>query len=179
MLETKHIESPWSHWIVDNFLTEECLQEVKTVDHVNEQKITGRRVGSSRLFINESVAEKYPHLYELYQSMHNGRVKDYFESHTGLDYTGLYPRVEVISDYGPFYLAPHHDHLEKRLTAIVYTDYEKLYPGTELENGYRIESKDNRCFFFVPSLETMHSYPETNFDKVRRCLQINYWTYQV
>jgi len=179
MIGMQEIKDPWMHWIVDEFLTPECLAEVKNVNHVNEQINYGRRVGSQRLFINEQVQDAYPNLYKLYQSLHQGEYRDFFESVTSQSFEGLYPRVEVISDYGLFYLDPHHDHLEKKLTAILYTDYEQLYPGTELENGYRIPVKDNRCFFFVPAKHTMHSYPETKFDKIRRCLQINYWTYTI
>ena len=111
--------------------------------------------------------------------MYSGCYREFFESYTGLDYAGLYPRVEVISDVGDFYLEPHCDLPEKRLTALVYTDYEKLYPGTGLGNGTRVESQNNRCFFFVPSNTSLHDYPLTHFDSIRRCLQINYWTYSV
>lgn len=179
MLDTVKHTTPWTHWIVDDFLTPECLNEVKTVKHVNPQVNAGRRVGSDRLFITDQSENEYPHLYQLYRSLHNGEYRDYFEHYTQTKFDGLYPRVEVISDYGLFSLAPHHDHLEKKLTAILYTDYEVLYPGTELSDGHRVPTKDNRCFYFIPALDTMHSYPETNFQKVRRCLQINYWTYQI
>ena len=170
---------PWTHWIVDNFLTTECLSELKSIKHDKEQSTYGKRVGGNRLFINETVADQYPELYKLYQSLYSGYYREFFESYTGLDYAGLYPRVEVISDVGDFYLEPHCDLPEKRLTALVYTDYEKLYPGTGLGNGTRVESRNNRCFFFVPSNTSLHDYPLTHFDQVRRCLQINYWTYSL
>ena len=111
--------------------------------------------------------------------MHSGQYRDFFEQATGLDYGGLYPRVEVISDIGDFYLEPHVDLPEKRLTALIYTDHARLYPGTGLTNGTHVESRDNRCFFFVPGPDTWHDYPATHFDQVRRCLQINYWTYEL
>ena len=170
---------PWTHWIADDFLTPECLAEVKSIDHTREQLTYGKRVGGQRLFIDTASADQYPELFKLYQSLQSGIYKDFFESYTGLNYTELYPRVEVISDIGDFYLEPHCDLPEKRLTALVYTDYEKLYPGTGLGDGTRIESRDNRCFFFVPGNNTLHDYPATHFDTVRRCLQINYWTYTV
>jgi len=169
--------NPWTHWIADDFLTAKCLTELKSVKHNRWQFTHGKRVGNGRLFIDNTVAEQYPELYKLYQSLHSGVYKEFFESNTGLDYTNLYPRLEVISDIGDFYLKPHYDMPEKRLTALVYTNYEKLYPGTGLGDGTRIESRDNRCFFFVPSNQSLHDYPATHFDCVRRCLQINYWTY--
>lgn len=169
--------SPWTHWIADNFLTAECLAEVKAVKHTVAQSIPGKRVGSYRLFIDNANAAEYPELYKLYSSLHSGEYKTFFESYTGLDYTGLYPRLEVVSDIGEFYLEPHCDMPEKRLTALVYTDYQQLWPGTGLGNGTRVESQDNRCFFFVPDAHSLHDYPLTHFSTVRRCLQINYWTY--
>lgn len=178
-IETKSVASPWQHWIADDFLTPACLAELKSVKHEELQQISGKRSGNRRLFISDEHAETYPHLYGLYQSLFNGPYKEFFERHTGQDYTNLFPRLEVISDIGPFYLEPHHDHLEKRLTALVYTDYQHLYPGTELSDGTRVEAQDNRCFFFVPATDTMHGYPETTFHQIRRCLQINYWTYDV
>ena len=178
VITQQHYE-PWQHWIADNFLTAECLAELKSVPHQRGQATAGKRVGDGRLFIDGSVADQYPHLHALWCDLHNGEVKKYFESFTGLDYTGLVPRVEVISDIGDFYLETHHDLLEKRLTALVYTDYEKLWPGTMLGDSYQVEARDNRCMFFVPSPETWHSYPQTHFDVVRRAMQINYWTYSV
>lgn len=169
--------TPWQHWIADDFLTAECLAEVKSVKHTAEQQIPGKRIGNQRLFINEFNSVEYPELYGLYCSLQSGEYKKFFEHYTGIDYTGLYPRVEVVSDVGEFYLEPHCDLPEKRLTALVYTDYEQLWPGTGLGNGTRIESQDNRCFFFVPGEHSLHDYPKTHFNSVRRCLQINYWTY--
>lgn len=40
------IETPWQHWIADNFLTAECLAEVKSVDHTVTQATAGKRHAS-------------------------------------------------------------------------------------------------------------------------------------
>ena len=169
--------SPWSHWIVDDFLSSDCLSELKNIDDLVPQLLEGRRYGSERLFINQSNKELYPNLYKLYESLLNGEYRRFFEEHTGKNFDGMFPRIEVISDIGEFSLAPHTDRKEKLLTAIVYTNHSKLYPGTAISETQRIESKDNRCFFFVPGDDTVHSYPLTYFETVRRCLHINYWTY--
>lgn len=178
-MSTQSISTPWQHWITDDFLSPECLHELKSVPHTRSQQTPGKRVGGERFFIDAGSASQYPHLYQFWRELHDGAIKQYFEHHTGMNYTGLFPRVEIISDIGDFFLEPHHDLLEKRLTALVYTDYERLWPGTELGDGYRVEAKDNRCMFFVPSPDTWHSYSLTHFDVVRRAMQINYWTYSV
>ena len=137
-----------------------------------------KRVDSVRLFINEEHEKQYPYLYHLYRSLRNGAYKTFFEHYTGIDYTDMYPRVEVISDIGDFWLEPHYDRPAKKLSALLYTDYTQLYPGTGLGDGTRVESKDNRCFFFVAGEHSLHDYPLIHFPTVRRCLQINYWTYE-
>ena len=172
------INNPWQHWIVDDFLNADTLAEVKSVEHIVEQAKPGKRVDSVRLFINEEHEKQYPYLYHLYRSLRNGAYKTFFEYYTGIDYTGMYPRVEVISDIGDFWLEPHYDRPAKKLSALLYTDYTQLYPGTGLGDGTRVESKDNRCFFFVAGEHSLHDYPLIHFPTVRRCLQINYWTYE-
>jgi hypothetical protein len=172
------INNPWQHWIVDDFLNADTLAEVKSVEHIVEQAKPGKRVDSVRLFINEEHEKQYPYLYHLYRSLRNGAYKTFFEHYTGIDYTDMYPRVEVISDIGDFWLEPHYDRPAKKLSALLYTDYTQLYPGTGLGDGTRVESKDNRCFFFVAGEHSLHDYPLIHFPTVRRCLQINYWTYE-
>jgi hypothetical protein len=176
-MKATEYNQPWQHWIADDFLTVDCLAEVKAVRHTVPQLVHGKRVGSNRLFIDDSQVAAYPELHRLWRSLHNGKYKEFFEQYTGINYTNLFPRVEVVSDIGPFYLEPHCDLQEKCLTALVYTNYEQLYPGTNLYPDHRVESQDNRCLFFVPGNSTWHGYEATEFPKVRRCLQINYWTY--
>ena len=48
MRATTH-NTPWLHWIADDFLTPGCLSEVKSVEHVVEQALPGRRFDSKRL----------------------------------------------------------------------------------------------------------------------------------
>lgn len=142
------------------------------------QAVSGRRVGSDRFFIDpRQHSAAMPWLCRLYYDLYSGPARQFFEICTGQNFSGHYLRLEVISDWGDFSLEPHHDHLEKKLSAMVYTDHQQLYPGTALNDGSRVEARDNRCFFFVPSVDTVHSYPATHFDSVRRCLMINYWTH--
>lgn len=169
------IDRPWCHWLADDFLSVQCLRELKNIDIEHGQAVPGRRRDSVRTFVDHTHANVWPCLWQLWQDL-DGPLRQWFSHYTGVDYAGMYVRLEVISDRGWFELAPHCDHAEKRLTAFVYTDHAELWPGTELTHGHRVQSRDNRCFFFVPGTDTTHSYPGTYFDRVRRCLQINYWT---
>lgn len=175
----KEYTDPFQHWTVDNFLTENCLTELKEIEHVCEQAEFGKRVDSNRLFVSDMPYEAVPNLWELQNSISSGPYRVFFEHVTKQSFEGTFPRIEIISDFGEFELQPHHDHLEKKLSAMVYTDHKELYPGTVLGDDYQVEAKDNRCMFFVPSTETWHHYPKTNFTSVRRALMINYWTYKV
>jgi hypothetical protein len=178
IIATHRNNEPWTHWITDNFLTPEALAELKSIPVQTTQAEPGRRVGSDRFIITPSQHhDTLPYLCRLYDDLCQGPTRQFFEICTGQDFANLFLRLEVISDWGDFSLEPHHDHLEKKLSAMIYTDHEQLYPGTMLANGSRVEAQDNRCFFFVPATDTVHSYPATHFDQVRRCLMINYWTY--
>ena len=179
MHSVEQIDWPWRHWIADDFLSPACLAELKSLTHDAPQVTTGRRRDNQRLFLGPQHIHQFPELTALYRRLDTGDLRAWFANHTGQDYRDLYLRIEVISDIGWFELEPHHDHLEKRLTAFVYTDHACLWPGTMLTHGHRIQSRDNRCFFFVPAADTYHSYPRTYFHTVRRCLQINYWTVPV
>jgi hypothetical protein len=71
--------TPWTHWIADNFLSAECLAEVKSVRHAVPQLVPGKRADSVRLFIDQSQATQYPHLHALWQSLHSGKYKDFLD----------------------------------------------------------------------------------------------------
>lgn len=168
---------PWQHWIVDDFFDPVTLQEVKSFPSKSQQTVPGRRVGSHRFFVDDQNQDRFPRLGLVWKALKKYQpINEYFSLQTGIDYSNLFPRLEIISDWGDFYLEPHHDHLEKKLSAMIYTDHKQLWPGTELTDGYRIESRDNRCFFFVPGVHTVHGYPLTHLHQVRRCVLINYWT---
>lgn len=176
----KEYTYPFKHWTVDNFLSEDCLKELKSIEHQCEQREVGVRAkNSDRLFVHNVPVPAMPNLWELQEAIADGPYRLFFEHVTGLKFDGTFPRIEVLSDFGEFELTPHHDHLEKKLSAMVYTDHEELYPGTVLGDDYVVEAKDNRCMFFIPSNDTWHHYPRTTFTKVRRALMINYWTYKV
>ena len=175
----KKYEEPFVHWTVDEFLTPECLAEVKSIYHEGHQVTPGKRADNKRLFVHDVKPDVIPNLYALAEGIATGHYRLFFEQVTGQSFEGTFPRIEIISDIGEFELKPHHDHLEKKLSAMVYTDYSQLYPGTVLGDDYVVEAKDNRCMFFVPSEDTWHHYPKTNFETVRRALMINYWTYKV
>jgi hypothetical protein len=180
MIDAMMISQPWTYWMADDFLDSETLLEVKNIKHVLPQQNHGTRLNSNRLFVNDTNKNLYPHLHSLFQSLICGYYRNFFEQVTKYDFSNLFPRLEVISDIGAFYLEPHHDLLEKKLSAIVYTD---LHQGTTIYDDVAIhhvvESKNNRCMFFIPAPNTMHGYPYTFLHKVRRCLIINYWTYEL
>ena len=110
---------PWAYWIIDDFLSADCLAELKSVPVAVAQSTLGRRVGSERLFIDSQHCDQYPKLHQLWENLHSQDWCDFFKSLTGIDYSSLHPRLEVISDWGDFYLAPHGDHLEKRLNEAI------------------------------------------------------------
>ena len=56
-IETVKYQLPWVHWIVDDFLSQSCLDELKSVPVKVQQQVPGKRVGSERLFITDDNQE--------------------------------------------------------------------------------------------------------------------------
>jgi hypothetical protein len=179
------INEPWTHYVVDDFLDIDILTELKSIEHKTPQICSGKRIGAqdSRLFITSKNKQNYPELEKLYDSLKCGATRSFFEQATNKNYSGNYLRMEVISDIGHFYLEPHPDLINKKLTVLVYTDSGEHYPGTTIYDtegvniSHNVEAIDNRCIFFNPAADTMHGYEPYYFATVRRCLMINYFDY--
>ena len=182
MINLRVHNQPWNYWMLDEFLTPECLAEVKNIKHKTPQLVKEHRGHPDRLFISninvDSQRAKYPNLCDLADELQHGQLKKFFENIVKAKMPN-FMRIEVISDIGPFYLKPHNDFL-KKLTILCYTNYSALYPGTTIYSDantihHQIESQDNRCVFYVPNYVTWHGVPKTVFPTVRRMLMINYF----
>ena len=104
--------TPWLHWIVDDFLDRDTLAEVKSVEHTVEQAKPGRRYDSKRLFITDDHEKQYPNLHHLYRSLHNGAYKTFFEYYTGVTFSISSAQEEI---QPPYILGGRYDSLIKAL----------------------------------------------------------------
>ena len=96
-----------------------------------------------------------------------------------------YVRVEVICDRKGFWLKPHCDIKEKLMSCLLFVNKhnEKEDLGTDfydenLKLAKTVPYKDNYGYFFSSGPNTWHGMEKKEIVKERRCLQVNYVTFE-
>ena len=100
------------------------------------------------------------------------------------DLSNSFARLEVIGDNKGFWLKPHKDIDEKLMTMMIwanpYSESESL--GTDLYNNRfevvkTVKYQHNSGYFFASGNDTWHGLEMKEIIKERRCIQINYVTF--
>ena len=101
------------------------------------------------------------------------------------DLSNSFVRVEVICDRKGFWLKPHCDIKEKLLSCLLFVNNENESEtlGTDFydENLNKVKTvpyKHNYGYFFSSGPNTWHGMEKKEIVKERRCLQVNYVTFQ-
>ena len=101
------------------------------------------------------------------------------------DLSNSYVRVEVICDRMGFWLKPHCDIKEKLMSCLLFVNKhnEKEDLGTDfydenLKLAKTVPYKDNYGYFFSSGPNTWHGMEKKEIVKERRCLQVNYVTFE-
>ena len=96
-----------------------------------------------------------------------------------------YVRLEVICDREGFWLKPHCDIEEKLMSSIVFVNLhnESENLGTDfydakLNKVKTVPYKHNYGYFFTSGPNTWHGMEKKEIKKERRCIQINYVTFE-
>jgi hypothetical protein len=172
---------PWEHYMEDNFLPTDILEELKNIKiDSNNAFVSGTRTGiPGRHFFtpekNDDITKKL---------INNiiGRTKE-FQDKFGYDLSDSYLRVELAQDDEQQWIVPHLDVLDKRITMIVYIDHDDndstnlgtdLYASEDDSVYVRAEWKNNRCLVFKPTEEKWHGIKERSYKGRRLVLLINY-----
>ena len=94
-------------------------------------------------------------------------------------------RVEVICDREGFWLKPHCDIKEKLMSSIVFINLhnESENLGTDfydkkLTKVKTVPYKHNYGYFFTSGPDSWHGMEKKEIKKERRCIQINYVTFE-
>ena len=94
-------------------------------------------------------------------------------------------RVEVICDREGFWLKPHCDIKEKLMSCLLFVNKhnESEDLGTDFyDNNLKLIKtlpyKDNYGYFFSSGPDTWHGMEKKEIIKERRCLQVNYVTFE-
>ena len=189
-----HADFPFNHWVFSNCLEEGALDEIsysnipsgdRMYDGTRAADHTGQGVdGKLRLFITKNNCQNFPYLTKLIQSLQNKEMVNKISKIIDKDLSNSYVRLEVIGDKKGFWLKPHKDISEKLMTMMVWANpyNEASNLGTDLyDKNFKlvktIEYVHNSGYFFSSGDDTWHGLELKEIQKERRCIQINYVTF--
>ena len=189
-----HTDFPFNHWVLSNCLEEGALDEIsfsnipsgnRMYDGTRAADHTGQGVdGKLRLFITKNNCQNFPYLTKLILSLRNKEMVNKISKIIDKDLSNSYVRLEVIGDKKGFWLKPHKDISEKLMTMMVWANpyNEASNLGTDLyDKNFKlvktIEYIHNSGYFFSSGDDTWHGLELKEIQIERRCIQINYVTF--
>ena len=189
-----YADFPFNHWVFSNCLEEGALDEIyysnipsgdRMYDGTRAADHTGKGVdGKLRLFITKNNCQNFPYLTKLIQSLQSKEMVNKISKIIDKDLSNSYVRLEVIGDKKGFWLKPHKDISEKLMTMMVWANpyNEASNLGTDLyDKNFKlvktIEYIHNSGYFFSSGDDTWHGLELKEIQKERRCIQINYVTF--
>ena len=189
-----HADFPFNHWVFSNCLGEGALDEIsysnipsgdRMYDGTRAADHTGQGVdGKLRLFITKNNCQNFPYLTKLIQSLQSKEMVNKISKIIHKDLSNSYVRLEVIGDKKGFWLKPHKDISEKLMTMMVWANpyNEASNLGTDLyDKNFKlvktIKYVHNSGYFFSSGDDTWHGLELKEIQKERRCIQINYVTF--
>ena len=189
-----HSDFPFNHWVFSNCLEEGALDEIsysnipsgdRMYDGTRAADHTGQGVdGKLRLFITKNNCQNFPYLTKLIQSLQSIEMVNKISKIIDKDLSNSYVRLEVIGDKKGFWLKPHKDISEKLMTMMIWANpyNEASNLGTDLyDKNFKlvktIEYVHNSGYFFSSGDDTWHGLELKEIQKERRCIQINYVTF--
>ena len=138
-----------------------------------------------RCYVTKENSHQFPHLTKFIEELRSPEVHKKIGSLIGKDLSNSYVRLEVICDREGFWLKPHCDIEEKLMSSIVFVNMhnESENLGTDfydekLKKVKTVPYKHNYGYFFTSGPNTWHGMEKKEIKKERRCIQINYVTFQ-
>ena len=204
---SKKYDEPFTHWELNKPLTEQQINEIITADIDNplehdlnydgtraidggEGKFRqgiedGGKALKFRCFVTKENSNSFPHLTKFINELQAKETTNIISKLTGKDLSNSYVRVEVICDRQGFWLKPHCDIKEKLMSCLLFINKhnESEDLGTDFydSNLKRVKTlpyKDNYGYFFTSGPNTWHGMEKKEIKKERRCLQVNYVTFE-
>ena len=200
-------EDPFDHWELNKPLTDDQIQEIVNVDIENpidhnlnydgtraidggegkfrEGISDGGKALKFRCFITKENASKYSALTNLINELQSKKTHQKISNLIKKDLSNSYVRVEVICDRVGFWLKPHCDIKEKQMSCLLfvnkYNENEDLgtdFYDSNLNKIKTLPYRDNYGYFFSSGPDTWHGMEKKHIQKERRCLQVNYVSFQ-
>jgi hypothetical protein len=205
--KSKKFESPFTHWELNEPLTEGQIDEIVNAEIANpiehnlnydgtraidggegkfrEGISDGGQALKFRCFVTKENAFKFPNLKNFIQELQNKKTYEKISKLIGKDLSNSYVRVEVICDRKGFWLKPHCDIKEKLISCLLFVnksnENENLgtdFYDSDLKKIKTLPYRDNYGYFFSSGPNTWHGMEKKEIVKERRCLQVNYVTFK-
>ena len=205
--KSKKHESPFVHWEINRPLTEGQISEIVNadIDSPTEHSLNydgtraidggegkfregisdGGKALKFRCFITKENSKEFPNLLNFIKELQNKNTYERISSLIGKDLSNSYVRVEVICDRKGFWLKPHCDIKEKLMSCLLFVNKhnESEDLGTDfydnnLKKVKTMPYRDNYGYIFSSGPNTWHGMEKKEIVKERRCLQVNYVSFQ-
>ena len=178
---------PFRYWLPRDILPEAEAEAVCALP-IAPPAITstaGKREtnNATRLFFCEDSRARFPVCERIAQALQHPKATGTLESHCGVALKGTNLRIEYCQDTGSFWLEPHKDIVEKKVTLLIYLSRgpEAESWGTDIYDGSLARVATAPCGFnlgliFLPGADTWHGFEKRTITGVRRSLIVNYVT---
>ena len=204
---SKKFNDPFTHWELNKPLTEPTIKEINNADIANpidynlqydgtraidggegkfrEGISSGGQALKFRCFINKDNSNIFPNLTKFINELQSKNTYEKISELIKKDLAKSYVRVEIICDKQGFWLKPHCDIKEKLMSCLLFVNKfnEDESLGTDFydENLNKVKTlpyKDNYGYFFSSGPNSWHGMEKKEIKKERRCLQVNYVTFE-
>ena len=205
--DSKKFDNPFFHWELNKPLTEGQIKEIINAEIANPKEhnlnydgtraidggegqfregiADGGKALKFRCFITKENSKQFPELIKFIQELQNKKTHEKISELINKDLSNSYVRVEVICDREGFWLKPHCDIKEKLMSCLLFVNKhnESEDLGTDFyDNDLKLVKtlpyRDNYGYFFSSGPNTWHGMEKKEIKKERRCLQVNYVTFQ-
>ena len=203
---TKH-EIPFDHWEYSDALTEESIEEIIKADIPDLSKLnltydgtraidgggaefregiaSGGKAIKFRCFVSKENSAQFPHLVKFINELQSKETHQTISKMIDRDLSNSYVRVEVICDREGFWLKPHCDIKEKLMSGLIFVnntneseDLGTDFYNEKLEKVKTLPYRNNYGYLFTSGPNTWHGMEKKKILKERRCLQVNYVTFE-
>ena len=200
-------EIPFEHWEYSDALTEESIEEIIKADIPDLSKLnltydgtraidgggaefregiaSGGKAIKFRCFVSKENAAQFPHLVKFINELQSKETHQTISKMIDRDLSNSYVRVEVICDREGFWLKPHCDIKEKLMSGLIFVnntneseDLGTDFYNEKLEKIKTLPYRNNYGYLFTSGPNTWHGMEKKKILKERRCLQVNYVTFE-
>ena len=205
--KSKKHEFPFDHYEYHNALSKEAIEEIVKADipdvskhnlsydgtraidggaaEFREGDSSGGKAIKFRCFVTKENAKQFPHLVKFINELQSKEVHEKISKMINKDLSNSYVRLEVICDREGLRLDPHRDIKETLLSGLIFVsntnESENLgtdFYNEKLEKVKTVPYKHNYGYLFTSGPNTWHGMEKKKIVKERRCIQVNYVTFE-